>query len=84
MSDTTDPSMPEWEALDGDEPPTPPPEPFSPLPFGGPCHVLVQLPYAILNRDIGHPNPRHTARAIMILHTILHILLQFEGEAFKL
>ena len=37
-----------------------------------------------LNRDIDNPNASHTAGTMMILHTILHILLQFEGEAFKL
>ena len=37
-----------------------------------------------LNRDIDHPDARHTAGTMMILHTILHIMLQFEGEAFKL
>ena len=36
-----------------------------------------------LNRDIDHPNARHTAGTMMILHIILHILIPFEGFAFK-
>ena len=36
-----------------------------------------------LNGDTGHPNSRHTAGTMMILHIILHILLQFEGFVAK-